>query len=346
VRVTNGTGGQILPLGPTEVGGAASLMTASANSETIFWATAPLASSGRTITVPVDGVTSRVAFLLSTDGSIVDMTITDPGGTLVAAGAGVEAFNFGCVRGFAVERPAAGEWTIRASGSGTYWFVVHAKSDLGLDDAEFVEIAGHPPHEGLFEIQGQPVAGRPAILRARITREEVTDASFDLVSMSGAPVQSLVLAPFTASSTEEEYLGEIASLPNLPFRVRVTGRDRTGAIYQRLSRASFHAATVEVVAPRMVALPRGQVTPVTVSVRNVGAPARLQIVAVLNASVQRVEPATVQLAANESRDVIVWANVPLDSTLSLPEIVVTAESATDAAAANSAIIRAPLDDIR
>jgi hypothetical protein len=346
VRVANATGGQVLPLGPTEVGAAAPLMTASFNAETVFWATAPLASSERTITVPVDGVTSRVAFVLSTTGSIADMTVTDPGGTVVTAGTGVDAFSFGCVRGVAVERPLAGEWTVRTAGAGTYWFVVHARSDLGLDEAAFVQVAGRPAHEGLFKIAGQPVAGRPATLRARVTREEVTDATFDLVSMSGARLQALELSPVTASSTEEEYVGDIANLPSVPFRVRVSGRDRTGAVYQRVSRAAFHAATVEVVVPQTVAIPRGQRTPVTVSVRSVGAPARLQIVAVLNATVLRVDPATLQLSADESRDVTIWADVPADGTPISPEIIVTAESPTDPAAANSAIIRATLDPVR
>ena len=346
VRVANATGGQVLPLGPTEVGAAAPLMTASFNAETVLWATAPLASSGQTIAVPVDGVTSRVAFVLSTNGSIADMTVTDPGGMLVTAGMGVEAFSFGCVRGFAVERPVAGEWTVRAGGAGTYWFVVHARSDLGLDEAAFVQVAGRPAHEGLFKISGQPVAGRPAALRARVTREEVTDATFDLVSMSGERLQAVQLSPVTASSTEEEYVGEIANLPSVPFRVRVSGRDRTSAVYQRVSRAAFHAATVEVVAPQTVTLPRGQQTPVTVSVRNVGAPARVQMVAVLNATVLRVEPPTLQLGANESRDVTVWADVPANGTSPSPEIVVTAESPTDPAASNSVIIRSTLDLVR
>ena len=346
VRVANATGGQPLPLGPTEIGAAAPLMAASFNAETVVWATAPLTPGGQTITVPVDGVTSRVAFVLSTDGLIADMTVTDPRGTPVTAGAGVELFSFGCVRGFAVERPVAGEWTVRAAGAGTYWFVVHARSDLGLDDAAFVRVAGPPAHEGLFEIPGQPVAGRRATLRARVTREHVTDATFDLVTMSGAHLQAIELTPITANSTEAEYVGEIASLPSVPFRVRAGGRDRTSAVYQRVSRPAFQAATVEVVAPPTVTLARGQRTPVTVSVRSIGVPAQLQIVAVLNATALRVEPATLQLSANESRDVTVWADVPADGTPLSPQIIVTAESPTDPTAANRAIIQARLDPAR
>jgi hypothetical protein len=81
-----------------------------------------------------------------------------------------------------------------------------------------------------------------------------------------------------------------------------------------------------------------------VSVRRVGAPAQVQIVAVLNATVLRVEPATLQLSANESRDVTVWADVPAEGTPLSADIVVTADSPTDPAAANSAIIRATLLD--
>jgi von Willebrand factor A domain-containing protein 7 len=344
VRGATATGGQIFPLGPTEIGTAAPLIAASPNAETVFWATAALASRTETITVPVDGLTSRVAFVLSTDGSITDMTVSDPRGTLITARPGVDAFSFGCVRGFVVERPVAGEWTVRVAGAGTYWFVVHARSDLRLDDAAFVQLAGRLAHEGLFKIRGEPVAGRPATLRAHVTREDVIDATFDLVSMSGEHLQTIELSPVTASSAEEEYVGEIANLPSIPFRVRVSGRDRTGAVYQRVSPRMFRTATVEVVAPQTVNLARGQRTPVTVSVRSVGAPARLQIVAVLDATVLRVEPTTVQLSVNESRDVTVWADVPANGTPRSPEIVVTAESPTDPAAANSTIIRATLLD--
>jgi hypothetical protein len=345
-RVANATGGQPLPLGPTEVGATAPLMTASFGTETVFWATAPLGPSGQTISVPVDGVTSRAAFVLSTDGSIAEMTVTDPRGTPVTPGAGVDAFLFGCVRGFSVERPVAGEWTIRVAGVGTYWFVVHAASTLGLDDAAFVQVAGRPGHEGLFEIPGLPVAGRPTTLRARITREDVSEATFDLVSLGGVRLQGIELSPVTPSRTEEEHVGEIARLPDVPFRVRVSGRDRTGAAYQRVSRAAFHAATVEVVAPQTVALVPGRRTPVTLSVRNLGAPARLQVVAVLGATVLRVEPATLQLQTNESRDVTVWADVPANATPPSSEIIVTVESPADPAASNSAIIRATIDPVR
>jgi len=196
------------------------------------------------------------------------------------------------------------------------------------------------------QVAAQPVAGRPATLRARITRVEVTDVTFDLVSMSGARLQAIELSPITPSNSGEEHLGEIANLPRVPFRVRVFGRDRTGAVYQRVSRAAFHAATVEIEPPQTAVLTRGQQSPVTVTVTNAGAPTQLHIVAVLDAQILRVEPETILLNANESRDVTVWADVPVNRTSLFAEIIVTAESPTDPAAANSTILRATVEPIR
>ena len=52
------------------------------------------------------------------------------------------------------------------------------------------------------------------------------------------------------------------------------------------------------------------------------------------------------LNPTELRDVTVWVDVPANGTSRSPEIVVTAESPTDPAAANSAIIPVTLDPVR
>jgi len=337
-RVANATGGQVLPLGPDEVAGAAPLMMASSGTETVLWLTGALAPNGRVIKVPVDGVTSRVSFIASTVDSLADLVVLDPRGTPVGAGMpGVEVSLFACVRAVTVDRPSAGEWSVRVSGAGTYWLTVHAKSELALEDAAFVHLAGRPGHEGLFKIQGQPLAGRPATLRTRVTREEVADAKFDLVSMSGATLQVIGLAPVTPAGSEDEFVGSIAALPMVPFRVRVSGRDRTGTAYQRVSRAAFQASTVEVIGPATIALERGKRTPVKVRISNLGSPAQLRVVAVFGAMTMRVEPATVRLNTNESREVTIVVDVPAGNTAG--DIVVTAEEAGNAGASNSAIVR-------
>jgi hypothetical protein len=306
----------------------------------VLWLTSSLTSNGRVIKVPVDGVTSRVSFIASTVNSLADMVVLDPHGTPVGAGMpGVDASVFACVRAVTIDRPSAGEWSVRVSGTGTYWLTVHARSELALEDAEFVHVAGRPGHEGLFKIQGQPLAGRPATLRARVTREEIADAKFDLVSMSGVTLQPISLAPVTPAGSEAEFVGDIAQLPMVPFRVRASGRDRTGAAYQRVSRASFQAATVDVAGPPTIALERGKRTPVKVRISNFGSPVQLQVVAVFGATTMRVEPATVRLNTNESREVTIVVDVPAALTTSSEDIIVTAEQAGNAGASNSLIVR-------
>jgi hypothetical protein len=241
-----------------------------------------------------------------------------------------------------IDKPASGEWSVRVSGAGTFWLTAHVKSELALDDTAFMHIAGRPGHEGLFKIQGQPMAGRPATLRARITRDEVTDAKFDLVSMNGATLQALALMPVSPAQSEGEYVGDVPRLPTVPFRVRVSGRDHTGAAYQRISRAAFQAATVEVLGPQTISLVRGQTTPVKVRIRNEGAPAQVKVTAIANATVLRVEPATVPLATGEARDVTLSVDLPAGATSS-PDIIVTAENPGNPAASNSAIFKTSAD---
>jgi hypothetical protein len=183
------------------------------------------------------------------------------------------------------------------------------------------------------------MAGRRATLRARITRDEIAEARFDLVSMTGTALQTLALMPVSPAQSEDEFVGDIDRLPTVPFRLRVSGQDRTGAAYQRISRAAFQAATVEVLGPQTVALVRGQTTPVKVRIRNEGAPAQVKVTAIANATVLRVEPATVPLATGESRDVTISVDLPAGLT-SLPDIIVTAESPGNPTASNSAILKA------
>lgn len=339
VRVSNATGGQVLPLGPTEIAGAASLMSASSGTELVSWTTGTLGQSMKELTIPVDAITSRIALTLSTDGAIEDMTIRDAVGTPVAAGmAGVEAPVFGCVRSVIVQRPAAGTWTIRAMGRGRFWLSVHARSDLALS-GEFVRVAGRPGHEGLFRIPGQPVAGRPATLRARLDRDQIADATFDLVGADGEPLQAVVLSPASLRPDEEEYIGEVPVLPAASFRLRVRGRDRSGVAYQRVTAAAFQAATLEVVADSVVEAERGQRVEIKVSVRNVSAPARVQLRAVVNATQVPVEPSLIQLGTNQSRDARISIMMPSDAVRAEEQLIITAESTTSEAASNSAIIR-------
>jgi hypothetical protein len=124
--------------------------------------------------------------------------------------------------------------------------------------------------------------------------------------------------------------------------VRVTGRDRTGAAFQRVSGATFHAASVQVTGPGSPALPRGRRTPVRLTVRNVGAAGRFQLRAVAGAAVVPIEPPVITLGAREAREVTVWITVPPDDARSSEDVIVTAEGGSELAS-NSAILHATIE---
>jgi len=66
---------------------------------------------------------------------------------------------------------------------------------------------------------------------------------------------------------------------------------------------------------------------------------QLQVVAVFGAMTMRVEPSTVRLNTNESREVTIVVDVPAGIATAGEDIIVTAEQSGNAGASNSAIIR-------
>ena len=204
VRITNATGGQVLPLGPSELVAAAPLMTASSGAETVFWATAPLASRSRTISVPVDGVTTRVAFVFSTDGGISDLTITIPRNDRDCCNSWCPDIRIRVRAQPHCRRPL--DWRVDVPRERQRQVLVRRSCEKrartgGCDVRADRRETGA---RGSLQIHGQPVAGRPTTLRTRVTREDITDLAFDLVSMSGAPLQPVDSSPVTTDPAEDE----------------------------------------------------------------------------------------------------------------------------------------------
>ena len=337
VRTSSATGGLVLPIGPSELGKAGPILGLNGG-ETVLWVTGELAATARTFVVPVDGTISHVAIAASTDGSIADMVVTDPQGLrLTPQTAGAEVSTLGCVRGFGVRQPEAGAWTLQITGTGTFWLVVHAKTDLLMAQPAFVRAAGRPG-DGPIKTPGEPIAGEPAMLQTVLTTDQVADASFDLISTGGESLQAVDLRLVTPDVGEVEFRGSLAALPTGPFRVRVRGLDKTGTPYQRVSSFSFLARTVEVVAPRDVVLARGQRNAVKVRLRNVGGPVLLRVRALRQTISLLTEPDVVQLAEGDTGEVTVWTDVPPDAPNAPGLLIVSAESAGSETASNRAII--------
>jgi hypothetical protein len=241
------------------------------NVATVFWATGTVNAKPQTIKIPVDSVTKRITFTFSMDTKGNELKLTQPsGGAITEDSASAEVTELNCGRIFTVSSPEAGEWLAEIAGRGRYWIEAKAQSDIYFVSVEFVKKGGRPGHEGLFRIQGQPVAGTPATLQASLSASATKTTEFYLVTEQGQAIQKLQM---DSVNSDRQFLEFVASvdLPNVPFRVAAIGRDSNDKQCQRFFASLFHVESVEVSAKLdFDGLSAGSTKEVTFMVRNIG----------------------------------------------------------------------------
>jgi hypothetical protein len=301
------TGGQPFFLSSAEVAKSAQIMSGSfLQSDLMLWASG---DGEKAYSVALDSSVERAMFSASFDSEGGTLTVVSPDGTVFQQGERSVDTLLNCGRVITIDAPVTGTWHLRVAPTGRFWLVARSKSALSLIAAEFVQPGGRPGHEGLFRIQGRPIAGKPATLRVSLS-SEVKSATFALVSLDAEPLQNLELKPLG----KEEFVGTF-TLPGEPFRVVVTGLDESGIPYQRIFATLFHAEDIEVIPPTGVGtLVAGAVSPVTFTIRNFGPSVRLNLVAVDGrGNVIRVEPSTLQLDQGAEGAVTVRLMPPPDA---------------------------------
>ncbi|HEU4726357.1 MAG TPA: hypothetical protein VFT22_00645, partial [Kofleriaceae bacterium] len=137
-------------------------------------------------------------------------------------------------------------WTATVGGTGVFSLLTAGDSTLFPRSFDFVESAGRPDHEGLFPINGLPVAGVPS------TGDGVIDGSFasaqfELRTKAGVLLQNPSLARGTGRSVNE-FIGHM-SLPPTAFLVYITGLDSANNPFQRVMARTIQPQTVKVIAP-------------------------------------------------------------------------------------------------
>lgn len=343
IRTANETGGVPLFLQRSEAGKAMQLMREStrSNVSTVLWASAKLAGAAQRFEIPVDSVTERITFTFSVDTKGTRLVLRQPGGREVVVGSpGAEDTELNCGRVITVVKPQPGMWHAEVSGSGTYWLQAQAQSDIYIIKAEFVEIGGRPGHEGLFRIKGQPIAGQPAKLQVSVSATQAQTTEFALVSSKGDVLENLHLKVTDKDREFLELTGDVA-LPNVPFRIAVTGRDIREKPYQRFDSPLFHAESVAVspnfdfdqIAP-------GATRTGEFVVKNLG-PARTFKVTVADAHkfVTKVEPQHLTLGPNETGKLHVQLAASVDAQRGVGDDVVVVVAATSGTpTSNSAIV--------
>ena len=267
------------------------------------------------------------------------------GGPVGVADADALVIELSSGRVYTISPPSTGVWKLDLSGSGAFSVAASGNSSLRLNSFSFVEFTGRPAHEGLFPIQGQPIAGETHTGLASLLGDFST-ATWALVSESGDTVTSLNLTRGDPNASADEFVGTL-TLPNVPFRVVVSGSDPTGSPFQRLYPTLFRVQTVKVTPdPFPDSLPIGRST-LTFSVQNAGAGDTFRISAADNFGfVSTVQPSSLSLGAGAAASVSVTLAVPSTvtpgATLSL---TLTATSMTNPAVTNSAAISVKLSGV-
>jgi hypothetical protein len=320
------TGGQPFPMAPSEVPKTGVVMSESSRADAtmVLWASGTAADADAGFAVPIDGSITRVTFSITFDGTGGLAEIARPDGVVIQAGATAGDTILNCGRILSIDAPMPGTWRVTPAPSNRFWAVVHARSTLDLLSARFVRPAGRPGHEGLFPIHGMPIAGRPAILSVQLSDPQSRTPDFVLMSTQGKVIGHVALDRVDT----EEYAGRI-TLPNVPFRVAVTGTDESGASYRRVHGGLFRAETVEVIpaGPADVTINAGTETPVTFIVRTHGKGGRYRIVATVGAEIiKRVEPPVVELEPNSERRVSAWLPVTIGTSATTIDLLVVASS--------------------
>ena len=339
IRTATETGGQPFPVSSSEIAKLANIMVESSRSDhvRILWAGGAAADAAQGFNIPIDASVTRVTFSAMFDRTGGSVTIVPPDGSPIQQRAGIEDTVLNCGRLLSVDAPASGVWRVNLQPSDRFWLVVHGRSDRDILSAEFVRVGGRPAHEGLFRIQGRPLAGRPATLRVRLSGPEVTTPQFVLISAQGQPLQRIELARVD----EDEFVGTI-DLPEVAFRVAVTGVDADGASYQRVYRAPFRGELVQIEPGSVDTVAAGQETALGFTIRNLGPRARYRVTAAFEGTVvKKVEPEIVEIDEGADRRITVWvspsASAAPDSEVELT--VVASSEGTPRETMNSVVQR-------
>ncbi len=349
IRTANETGGVPLFLQRSEAGKAMQLMRESTreNVSTVLWASAKLDGGMQKFDIPVDSTTERITFTFSVDTKGSRLVLREPNGQAIGEGsARTEDTELNCGRVITVEKPEAGNWQAEGTGSGTFWLQAQAQSDIYFISAEFVKLGGRPGHEGLFKIQGQPLMGEPATLQASVSATDTETTEFWFVNEHGDILQKLRMKASNADREFLEFTGDVA-LPDVPFRIAVSGRDRKGVRYQRFSAPLFHGESVEV-SPRLNfdELAPGSTRDAVFDIRNLG-PARSFKVTVTDAHrfVTAIEPREFAIGAHQTISLKVTLTVPVGIAKATGDaLVVLVSSTTGTATTNAAVVRLTVTD--
>jgi hypothetical protein len=211
----------------------------------------PVLDGNRTVTFPVDSLTTRLEILVSAQEKQTVHVVQPDAAVLRPGTQGATVQNFEHTLLATVAFPKPGTWSIEVTGSGRLSLSVRAATDRntlpaesGLDaiqliEFELVEQRGRPGHEGLFPLRREARAGEEH--RARVVLSgSFASAELSFVGRDGEPLERTTVAQLSFPDGGDAY--PMIVVPAEPYRALVRGRDENGVRFQRVFAPLFTPA--------------------------------------------------------------------------------------------------------
>jgi hypothetical protein len=263
---------------------------------------------------------------------------------------------------FVVNDPEPGTWTAVINGEGTYSVHMNVapgtdahrdspvvvtstpsaaspSDDIEFDSFEFQRVAGRPGHEGLFKIDGYPVAGKTYPVEAKISGGFST-VRFEFRSADARPLQELKLQHRREEDLRDErvYSGEVL-IPEVPFRIYATGLNMHGSRYQRAISQLVRPQTFTVDGPGYDEWKAGEIANGVFTVTNFGPADEFEATITDTAKFLKSDgKIRFALATGESKTLELAFDVPIATQVSDDTVIVTVMRGHDPSATNHAIV--------
>ncbi len=201
-------------------------------------------SGTRALELPVDSTVRTLQVSSTVDAGITVRLLRPSGAPVTGADPGVTLVQLISGNIITVNSPEAGAWRLEMTGNGDFSVQVGVTSPIQIIEFEFVTQAGRAEHEGLFRIQGQPLAGALQGLQA-VLLGPATNAEFRLVNEAGETLNPVPLKQTSAEVDTQTFAGT-TMLPGEPFRVVVRGRDSVGQAFERIFAPLVRVQTIAI----------------------------------------------------------------------------------------------------
>jgi hypothetical protein len=360
--IANRTGGQVFVPDPANMEGLGEMLAllSSSNALELLSVQGTGTETEKLYSAPVGEGMGRL--MVSATG-VKGVRVRRPDGSEVTPGAGVKYLKLGNGGIYAIASPQAGRWEAVLEEPGDFSLKVlalrasagKAPADTGaqpasaepaaaphfepveFDSFRFLEPGGRPGHEGLFPIQGEPIAGTPMAVEADLDGDFST-ARFEFRTPEGEALSQFAL---TREPGGASYSGTV-TVPAQPFRIYVLGLDARGYRYQRALAQTVSPQTFRLSAQRYPELRPGEINTCVVRLKNLGPADSFHIVIYDQHSyLKPLRQADFPLDGGEEAEIALTLDIPPDAAPA-DTITITAQRATDPKATNYVVLEADI----